>query len=419
METPQKDYSDKEIFDQFGPIEHYNVLLFDYIIAERADCEGAMALAGNAQFGSSHDGYYKFDIGGANKHMPGWEYTYIGLYENPKQYPSLLMGGEIQPKSTSAKVFEGPIVFKESYQETFSKGPFKFEHGTIKYVSDDMIAAFFEKAYSQITCTSNKLFNSSNKQITAYQLRYFREINLDNYLVPDLYKGLRVAVLNYKSPPNNIATIPEMYFDKAILKYDLIVINIDAKTIKIPPSAIMFEGIKVPLVPRNEPENKIIQDLSGRIVFNCPNAETIELKQYALYASLIAPKAHIVGTGGSINGMVIANTLHQIGGFEPHAFMIPLGPKFWIPCDFTIKIVKRDKNNTAKKLSGAIFNLFKYDEDTQTYRLLTQGLSTDEDGSFTITNLKEGKYKLVETTAPWGYTLASPPETLFQIPTQN
>lgn len=421
MEIRLNDYSDRDIINQFGPIEHYNTLLFDHIIAEKADCEGAMAVAGDAQLGSDQS-EFAYDIGGGNMNMPDWEEKYIGLYENLKGYPTFVLGGKIAPGSTRAKVYEGPIVLKDSYQEAFPigpRGPFKFEHGVINYVASDMVDAFFAKAYRQVACTSDKLFSVPGNAITSRQFRWFTELNLENFVVPNLYEDKKVVVLNYKPPKGDTATWFEMYLDDEFFKYDLVVINIDAKILDFAGGAFCYHNVPIQLDPRNKPDNKMIREISGRLVFNCPNTEIIKLTRVAAFASVIAPKANITALGGSINGMIIANSLHQQGGFEPHAFTIALGPRFWIPCEEPptnqVKIIKHDSLIAEKTLAGAVFDLYKYHEGTKTFALLRSGVATAQNGILILENLAEGKYKLVETVPPRGYSLPLEPETLFEI----
>lgn len=75
----------------------------------------------------------------------------------------------------------------------------------------------------------------------------------------------------------------------------------------------------------------------------------------------------------------------------------------------TIKIIKVDKEDVNKRLKDAVFKF--YDEKGT----LLGTYSTDENGEFEITDLKVGRYKLVETNAPAGYKLPDNPVTPIEI----
>nr|WP_233167612.1 SpaA isopeptide-forming pilin-related protein [Paenibacillus roseus] len=74
-----------------------------------------------------------------------------------------------------------------------------------------------------------------------------------------------------------------------------------------------------------------------------------------------------------------------------------------------VKLVKVEAGNTTEKLEGAVFKLLTEQGD-----LLEEDLATDENGELTVTDLKPGKYKLVETEAPIGYELDATP-VAFEI----
>ncbi|MBC1936966.1 LPXTG cell wall anchor domain-containing protein [Listeria grandensis] len=73
------------------------------------------------------------------------------------------------------------------------------------------------------------------------------------------------------------------------------------------------------------------------------------------------------------------------------------------------ELTKVDSANKQTLLPGAVFNLL--DEQGT---VLRQNLTTDINGYLKVANLKPGKYSLVETAAPSGYTLDSTP-VAFEI----
>lgn len=78
-------------------------------------------------------------------------------------------------------------------------------------------------------------------------------------------------------------------------------------------------------------------------------------------------------------------------------------PNYRKPVRGSLRLIKVDKCNPDKVLSGATFALYLLREDTQRYKLLMESLSTGTDGTLVIEDLPVGKYKLVETASPSGY----------------
>ncbi|EUJ47421.1 MSCRAMM family protein [Listeria rocourtiae] len=70
----------------------------------------------------------------------------------------------------------------------------------------------------------------------------------------------------------------------------------------------------------------------------------------------------------------------------------------------SVKLTKVDAADHTNVLASAVFNLL--DEKGT---ILKQGLTTGADGVLKVSNLNPGKYSLVETAAPAGYTLDSTP----------
>ncbi|MBC1435381.1 collagen binding domain-containing protein [Listeria rocourtiae] len=85
----------------------------------------------------------------------------------------------------------------------------------------------------------------------------------------------------------------------------------------------------------------------------------------------------------------------------------------------SVELTKVNANNHSILLAGAVFDLL--DEQGN---ILKEGLTTDEHGFLTVTDLKPGTYSFIETQAPAGYTLDATPlsfEILFgddQMPIQ-
>lgn len=79
----------------------------------------------------------------------------------------------------------------------------------------------------------------------------------------------------------------------------------------------------------------------------------------------------------------------------------------------TVRIIKTDKTDVTKTLSGAVFSLCRTDGTVcvagKDYQLPdgATAIETDSNGTITISGLKQGGYFLVETKAPENYTLSS------------
>lgn len=419
MNKNDYNFSDEEIIKRFGPIEHYNALLFKDIIARQADSEGALAVGGNGQFGSNDNGYHEYDIGTATPSIYGWEATFIGYYKNPNKYPSLILGGSIDSKSTNAKVYAGGTILNKSYQNNYNQGSFRFISRKIEFVNDDMVDSFFKKARHIVDCTSEKLLKFSNKTISSWQLKNIGILSLEDYVVPDMYPNYKVVVLNLDTNKDDTVLLGDLYTSNDIFNYDAVIINIHGENIRIGNGNVYYDNQVIPIYPIKYEINKTINELASRLIFHFPDAKNINMSLYALIGSVIAPNADVSALGGSINGMLVANSLHQQNGMEMHAFTIALGGKLWLPCDPTekkkVKIVKCDDENPEKMLEGAIFSLYIYNVDTNEYDLLKSNIKTLKDGSVIIENLDSGKYKLVEIFSPKGYELSSDHEILFQI----
>lgn len=67
----------------------------------------------------------------------------------------------------------------------------------------------------------------------------------------------------------------------------------------------------------------------------------------------------------------------------------------------SLEITKVDKKDNSKKLTGAKFQLYTLEGDKA-----GQEATTDSEGKIVMDGLQSGKYKLVETEAPTGYTIS-------------
>lgn len=128
-------------------------------------------------------------------------------------------------------------------------------------------------------------------------------------------------------------------------------------------------------------------------------------------------------TDSALNGLIARNSCNigyikqdkNTGKFETPEYL----PSNVVPVKLTnsgmLVLTKKDGTDNSMVLSGAVFDLYKVEGDTE--RLIGSGYTVKENGRLVITGLDEGEYRLVETKAPEGYEIGEPLE--FTIDKQN
>ena len=383
---------------------HYNAIVFNEFQGLQADIEGALATKNDIGFGD--DG---FDIGGAYTGMP----PFMGYYENPNNYPSLFLGGLILSQDTDARVYNGNVTMKESNQESYEEGTFRFDVPETVFVNDEIIDNFFNKTKQTIEKTSGILLNGNNTKITEEQFINLTEQDLEQFRNENIVTDLNVLVINVETDEQ--MAIGEIKLPEEITEYDLIIFNIPAEEVKLTGGAILYNGSIVNTsAPIGTLGNDILKELAEKIVWNIPNAMLIELENYGMIGSVIAPNASVFGIGGSINGMVIAENVIQSNGMEIHAFNI--NNEIW---NFIQEIelgtleIKLEEMEAEISLRGAIFDLYK--ETDELWDECRTNIITDNNGEAIVENLEAGKYKLVEIMPPYGCILPEENVTFFEL----
>lgn len=399
---------------ELGPISHYNGLIFSDMTATQADTEGALAVGGNVRFGSGTHGY---DVGGAG--MPGGDNVFIGRYENPNAYPSLLLGGTVSPESTHSNVYTGDVVMSVDHEEDYEQNEFRFGNAGVRFIADNTIRTYFAGVKAQAAVTSEILPLGTIQTITQSDLRSMDTLDLTKYENKHLSTDKRILVFNIEAFERGPIKIGELFLSQEVLEYDMIVINSSAVSVSFTGGAVIFDGSIVSVVPRAFEGNELVNRISSKFLFNFPNASVVTMNNYSVLGSLLAPNANIVGTGGSINGMLIADSLLQQGGMELHAFEIPLGEGIFdltiLPGLGSVELVKVGNIFPYVPLPGGVFSLYILDEQTSQFELLFEGLTTGTDGTIVVEDLIPGTYKFVETQPPENHRLPDNPERIFII----
>jgi len=81
----------------------------------------------------------------------------------------------------------------------------------------------------------------------------------------------------------------------------------------------------------------------------------------------------------------------------------------------SVQIVNVCSKNKNRRLEGAVFTLYKYNQNTCSFAIANTNLVTSPNGILFIDNLLPGQYKLVETKAPKGYYLCKNIAAYFHI----
>ena len=402
-----------EYTDILGTLTHYNGIVFEDFSAEQADCEGALAVGGNAKLGSQGHAY---DIGVAG--VSGTESIVIGKYENPRQYPSFLLGGEVLAGSTTANVYEGGVALRAGYRQVYESGSFRFAADKLSYVEDELVKDFFSSAEKQIKHTGNVLMNGTEEKIELDDLKKLPTLEQSKYLSKNIKTDKKILIYTPNCTSDEEINISEIDFGSYILEYDAIIINLPAKKVTFSGGAILYDGVIVNTsLPRIYSGNELIELLGTKIIFNFPNAQEVRLVNYGFLGSLFVPNGTVTGVGGSVNGMLAAKSLNQTAGMELHAFTAALGDALWElenkPKTGDAEIIKQD-SETLLGLGNAHFALYIYGEESE----IGKGV-TDENGRLTFRNLEESHYRLVETIPPPGYTLPEKNEWIFKLTIDN
>ena len=376
--------TEEEENKKYGTIEHYNGILFgddklvsydnkNYAyISKGGDNEGAVAVGGDM-----HTPYLDNSMDFGASAASG--YTGIGSKYEDNGMPTVMTSGKWDKIiGSNITVYGSKIVLAQEYNQGFA-----VMGADVNYSGQQNIKNSISKFKGKVSNTigyiesleTNGSFedNSYGKNIITNNGKNIVKVKLDSGIIPSL--DLKESV----------------DLDKQYVIYS------NAKDIKFSGGCVRYNGADVwgSSLPKDSPLFKI----ASNFIWVFPNAETVEINNYAVIGSVVAPKAKVHGNGSSINGQLFASSLHQEGGFELHNFTSRWN---WeLDSKGSIEIEKVDSKNSSIKLAGAVFEVYDSEEN------LKGTIKTNSQGKGSLGNLEYGEYTLVEKIAPLGYVLSS------------
>ena len=376
--------TEEEENKKYGTIEHYNGILFgddnlvsydnkNYAyISKGGDNEGAVAVGGDM-----HVPYLDNSMDFGASAASG--YTGIGSKYEDNGMPTVMTSGKWDKiNGSNITVYGSRVLLAQEDNQGFTVTGSDVEYSTRQNIKN-AISKFKSKVSNTIGyiegIETNGIFedNLYGKNIITNNEKNIVKVKLDSGIIPSLdLKG-------------------SVDLDKQYVIYS------NAKDIKFSGGSVRYDGADVwgSSLPKDSPLFKI----ASNFIWVFPNAETVEINNYAVIGSVVAPKAKVHGNGSSVNGQLFASSLHQEGGFELHNFTSRWN---WdLDSKGSIEIEKVDSKNSSIKLSGAVFEVYDSEEK------LKGTITTDSQGKGSLGNLEYGEYTLVEKTAPVGYVLFS------------
>ncbi|MDU2105415.1 MAG: SpaA isopeptide-forming pilin-related protein [Clostridium sp.] len=376
--------TEEEENKKYGTIEHYNGILFgddklvsydnkNYAyISKGGDNEGAVAVGGDM-----HTPYLDNSMDFGASAASG--YTGIGSKYEDNGMPTVMTSGKWDKIiGSNITVYGSKILLAQEYNQGFA-----VMGADVNYSGQQNIKNSISKFKGKVSNTIgyiesleiNGSFedNSYGKNIITNNGKNIVKVKLDSGIIPSL--DLKESV----------------DLDKQYVIYS------NAKDIKFSGGCVRYNGADVwgSSLPKDSPLFKI----ASNFIWVFPNAETVEINNYAVIGSVVAPKAKVHGNGSSINGQLFASSLHQEGGFELHNFTSRWN---WeLDSKGSIEIEKVDSKNSSIKLAGAVFEVYDSEEN------LKGTIKTNSQGKGSLGNLEYGEYTLVEKIAPLGYVLSS------------
>ena len=313
-----------------GDFTHYNGMIFDYFEAAQADVEGALAVGGESWFGTSG----QFDVGVAIGNN-GSSTILIGQYQNPNGYPSLLLNS--LPKignetKNDIQVYGGSIVMSEKIEEKYwaLNNRFIGQETFANDVTVDNTFADFKKDAVNTTQVLNKAQQRTEGNILLNELigwgasaaiQAYENFVPDNLDISDTDID-SVAVLNIIDDGHVTINSPQITNDYE--QYNLIIFNFpNASSIEMTGGSVHIDGNQINTSAPGgiwPEQSALLKKYAEKIIWNFPQASAVNIYAHGVVGSIMAFEALVSTNGGSINGMLVADSFVQTNGHELHAF---------------------------------------------------------------------------------------------------
>jgi len=409
---------------QLGNYTHYNGIVFDYFESEGADIEGALAIGGESKIGTNGH----FDIGAAA--APNYASVAIGRYDNPNGYPSLLLNG-LPTVGNNTKnnihVYGGPVVLNENLESGYTSQVNQIT-GTIKFALSQIVNDFFTAAQGSTVNTAGVLSKAQKNPNASLSINEFtgwsvsdRFNNLTDFIPNNLNTNSSeisvsdILVVNIEDAGH--VTINSPQITSGFGEYKLIIFNFpNATSANFTGGSVHVDGVQLNTsAPAHwlPEENALLAKYSEKIIWNFPEAESIQIYASGIVGSILSPSAYVEGRGGSINGMLIADSFVMTNGHELHAFsmngnIFDFSNSSEVPLLGSVILYKIDADQNELFLEGAEFRLeIQINGNWESYSSETDLLITNSYGRITVSGLSEGQYRFVELSPPEGYDLPS------------
>ncbi|WP_073591017.1 collagen-binding domain-containing protein [Anaerocolumna xylanovorans] len=294
----------------YGGFADYNAVILGNHSATSADVEGRIAVRGNSETGIDNGFSYAASYSGYATVLMG---NILNKTDSASlAIPSVLVGGKVILNPAKITIIEGGdlVTWNNPGHSDLSKislsGEIKLEDQSEVLSNIDRLAGEAQSIMDGF----QKYYLLNNGETTVYYN--------DAYSNMDFYKsGLDNHVIVSKNTGKSTFAVRDVSLP-VIASDETIVIYSDAKAVNFSTGALIYNGS---VVNTGAPQDSTMKHLSTRIVWIFPEATQINNAGYGIIGSVFAPKAEVTTQGGSINGQLYADTLHQIGGFELHNFI--------------------------------------------------------------------------------------------------
>lgn len=288
----------------YGPLGAYSVFIKNDYTMMDSTVEGRIAV-GN-----------KMSIGGTDATLvPGFDAsTVIGYFLESTEYPSLVVKNTIELLDP-VSVTNGFVTGGEINDETL----LDFKDASFSYTQDE--SSNLEEGFTHFTETADDL-------VTELMNREADTTDSNDFQTPQTYydkvdKSLLLMDLPGKEVEVDEALTSEASAETTKMQVDIDKINIDtlqshekliirsnADYINFNDVKITYEGSEIQIdLLDNLDEN--VESLANNIVWVFPNATEIKIDNSDVIGSILAPKATVTQTGGTLAGQLYADNFVQ------------------------------------------------------------------------------------------------------------